>query len=321
MKRGLISLIIFLFAFIFLAGSVLAYNGYGSNYGFSISDFAQSEMVNVALLFILIFAVCWFVLEQVFHSSKGAAFIISLVLALMGSFGTIYYYGPIIPQVGWWVVALFIVVIGAIVWNQFRGKGPFFWIALVVSALLWLLWLRPQLCPYIFPYMVCIILDALTIAIIIFAIFNFIIKQAFRSRERLGRKIEERKELKRIEELEKAKEKGKIKALKEEARRRKELEKIERKQRERKEKEQKRVEIKKRERTAAELQSKWNHYQRIYEQEWNRYQDRARREGFRKGIPPRSSPEGHKRMWALKAMKAIEKMAKQKGIKLKTRKF
>ena len=171
------------------------------------------------------------------------------------------------------------------------------------------------------PLPACIILDALTIAIIIFAIFNFIIKQAFRSRERLGRKIEERKELKRIEELEKAKEKGKIKALKEEARRRKELEKIERKQREKKKKEQKRVEIKKRERTAAELQSKWNHYQRIYEQEWNRYQDRARREGFRKGIPPRSSPEGHKRMWALKAMKAIEKMAKQKGIKLKTRKF
>jgi len=322
MKRGLI--FAFLLMFILMISSAFAYNGFGYE-DISITELAQSEWVNAALLFVLIFAVCWWVLQSVFHSSKGAAFVISFVLGLAGSFGTIYYYGAIIPQVGWWVVALFIAVIIAILWHQLKGKGPFFWIALTSLSLLWLLGLRPRLCPYPFPYIVCIILDALMIAIIIFILFKIIFSWIFKSHKKLEERILSRKELERIEAVEKAKKKGEIKALKEEEkrlreiekRRKKEIEEIEKREKKEREQEQKKVEIRKKERTASELQAKWNHYQKIYKEEWNKYQERARREGLRKGIPPKSSPEGHKRMWALKAMKAIEKMAKQRGIKLR----
>ncbi len=350
MKRGLA--FVFLFAFILIASSVLAYNGYGySNYGMpSISDLAQSEWVNAALLFVLIFAVCWFVLEQVFHTSKGAAFVVSIVLALMGSFGTIYYYGVIIPQVGWWVVGLFIAVILAISWQQLRKKGSLFWIILIALALLWLIWLRSQFCPYIFPYMVCIILDVITIAIIIVILFKLLSKYITRSRERLGAQISRKKELRGIEKEEEARRRGEIKAFKEEAkkrrkekerirklegkqrikeerkmrerekRRKKELGRIEKKERENRGQEQKRTEIIRRQRSASELQAKWNHYQIKYEEEWNRYQDKARREGLRRGMPSGSSPEGHRRHRYLQAMKAVEKIAKQKGIRLRTTK-
>ncbi|UZE94219.1 MAG: hypothetical protein IB618_01450 [Candidatus Pacearchaeota archaeon] len=176
MKRGL--LLLSLLAFILLASSVLAYNGYygpGLFEGLTISELAENEWVNAALLFLLIFAVCWFSLQQVFHTSPGVAFVAAFVLGLIGALGAIYYYGPIIPRIGWLVVLLALAVIFAILWNQLRGKGKTFWVILLALSLVWLLWLRPQLCPYTFPHIVCVVLDAIAIAIIIIAIFMFLI--------------------------------------------------------------------------------------------------------------------------------------------------
>ena len=181
MKRGLIIGFLFIFVLTTFFSLVAAYNGQYNEFDYfnfgdiSISNLAQNEWVNAALLFLLIFAVCWFVLQQVFQRSPGAAFVVSFVLGLAGSFGVISYFGNIIPMIGWWVVALFLVIIFVVLWKQLRGKGITFFIILLAITLLWLMWLRPNFCPYNFPHFICVVLDSAAIIIIIVAIFKFLI--------------------------------------------------------------------------------------------------------------------------------------------------
>ena len=169
MKRGSLFIIFLLafIAFIFISKGVLATNGFGFD-GLSLSALAQNEWINAALLFLLIFAVCSFSLQQVFRRSLGTAFIVSFVLALGGSLGTIYYFGLIIPKLALWVVSLFIIIIISLIWWQFRNRGKIFFIVLFFISIIWLLLGRTQLCypagPT--PHTICVVLDAAAIGIL-----------------------------------------------------------------------------------------------------------------------------------------------------------
>ncbi len=178
MKRGIL-FIIFLFAFILISSSIYAYNGYSSNtfgdfdFGnLSPSELAQNEWVNAALLFLLIFTVCWFALQNFFGRSPTIAFVMSFVLGLMGSLGTIYYFGNIIPKIAWWVLALFIILILSLLWYQLKGRSMVFLFILLAISLVWILWLKNNVCyPYgPIPQQICIVLDAISIVLILITI-------------------------------------------------------------------------------------------------------------------------------------------------------
>lgn len=174
MKRGFI---VGLIALIFSISFVSAYD-YNGNFGLpSISSLAQNEWFNAALLFILIFAFCWFILQQVFSTSKGAAFVASLVLGIIGSFGVIYFYGPIIARFGVWLLLAIVAAIILLLYFQFRDRGISILIILLVLSLAWLFYGRMQLCPPngIFPNEVCIIIDTIAAIIAIVAVVRFFI--------------------------------------------------------------------------------------------------------------------------------------------------
>jgi hypothetical protein len=157
----------------------------------SLSELAQNEWINAALLFLLVFAVCSFSLQQVFKRSPGTSFVVSLVLALGGSMGTIYYLGPIIPKLAWWVLCLFILAIIGLLWWQFRNRGIIFFIILSAVSLIWLLLGRAQLCypTGFFPHNVCVILDAAAIAIVFIVFIKLLIELV---KWLMGKKSEER---------------------------------------------------------------------------------------------------------------------------------
>ncbi|MCL6500672.1 MAG: hypothetical protein K6T16_01410 [Candidatus Pacearchaeota archaeon] len=463
MKRGTAWTLLFilpfilssLFAFIFLTNFALAYDGYDYSYGdLSLAELAQNEWVNVALVFLLIFAVCWFVMQQVFRSSPGAAFVISFVLGVMGALGVLSMFGPIIPKVGWWVIALAIALLIAILWFQFKRRGSSFWIILLGIALVWLLWARNELCPYILPHVFCVVLDAISIAILIVAILMFLIWLLKKLKGGGGGqwqptvKPPREKRVLRIsvhgngttnpapkDHLYNLNQKVRVKAIAKKGSRFErwlldghgagatgdptvdvimddnhhliavfggakgppptqprplepisvtieaspnrvsrvtpfvlrwtsknadwvEIEpKIGRVDRVGSKKivhldktttftaiarnkqgqvatascrvdvmealppPKQKEEMERKERTAAELQQKWDYYRELYEQEWNNYQARAKRENLRPGIPPRDTPEGHKCHNYYKAMKIIENMAKKQKIQLRLTKL
>jgi len=73
----------------------------------SVAEVAQSFSFNWAALFLVIFLVCWMILQGIFKSTLGMAVIISLVLALGGSVTLLNQIGPIIPKLNIWVILLF----------------------------------------------------------------------------------------------------------------------------------------------------------------------------------------------------------------------
>lgn len=176
MKRGLPLLVLFIL--ILSMTSVLA-QGYGTS-GFaglpSISEIINNEWVNAAIVFLFVFAFVWFVLQQVFKANKGAAIIISIILALVGALGVIYLYGPIIAKFGNLIFFGICAAVILLLWFQFRHAKTIVFIALALSSLIWLLLLRGQLCP---PFGIlfqelCVILDVIAIILIIILIIRLL---------------------------------------------------------------------------------------------------------------------------------------------------
>lgn len=179
MKRGIILFFILYFICI-SAHCVSAYDGYGyfGATGFpSVSELAQNEWVNAALLFLLIFAFCWFVLQNVFRAQKGAGIVISLIMAAIGALGVVYFYGPIISKVGHWLLFLILAVIGFLLFIQFRAQGNVAFFILLALSLLWLFFGHRMLCPPLgapFPHELCILLDTIAAILIIIGIIKLL---------------------------------------------------------------------------------------------------------------------------------------------------
>lgn len=180
MKRGLILILLAIFVFITSIVTSLAYNGYGY-FGTpdfpSVSELAQNEWVNAALLFLLIFAFCWFVMQQVFRTQKGAGIIISAIMGLIGALGVIYFYGPIISKFGHWLLILILIAIAVLLFIQFKTQGNFLFFILLALALLWLFFGHRMLCPPLgapFPHELCILLDTIAVILIIVGIIKLL---------------------------------------------------------------------------------------------------------------------------------------------------
>lgn len=173
-------LVLLLAVFIALTASVLAYDGYGyfGTTGFpSVSELAQNEWVNAALLFLLIFAFCWFVMQKVFAAQKGAGIIISAIMGIIGALGVIYFYGPIISRFGHWLLILILVATAILLFIQFRAQGNVLFFILLALSFLWLFSGHRMLCPplgALFPHELCILLDTIAAILIIIGIIKLL---------------------------------------------------------------------------------------------------------------------------------------------------
>jgi len=284
MKKRLSAIPLILFVFI-LISSASAYNGYSNFGGISISELASSEWFNAAVLFVFIFAVLWFAVQKMFGASKPAAFVIAVVIALIGSFGVIYYYGLIITKFAWWIVALAILAAVVSLYSQLKKQGTIFYIVLLAISLLWFLFARNSACltAGVFPHSMCNVLDAVAIVFIIIPLFKLLISLRKLLKGKKFADLPENKPPKNSSQPpSKAQSSGKLSHS----------------------------------RTASKLRSKYRDYKKLYKQEWDNYQKRAKKQGLRQGIPPNNSPEGRKRHRYLQAIKAIEKIAQNKGITL-----
>jgi hypothetical protein len=195
MKRGLVLLSAFICLSIIATTLVSAYSpfsSFNSFQGISLSDLANSEWANAALIFLLIFSVCIFVLRDVFKNSYGAAVIVAIVMGAIGGLGIIYFYGPIIPIIAPWLLVIIIVVILLGLWRFFKGVAAMKWIALALS-LLWLLYVRQNACPPTgrFSAEACQILDFLAIAILLIVVLGWLIQLAMRKAQGMSERTRE----------------------------------------------------------------------------------------------------------------------------------
>ncbi|MGB9707748.1 MAG: hypothetical protein ACPLXC_00215 [Candidatus Pacearchaeota archaeon] len=180
MKRELLPLVLFVLILSLGLASAQYYNyGYGTS-GFgglpSIAELVNNEWVNAAVIFLFVFAFVWFITQQVFNASKPAAVVISIILALIAAFGVVYMYGPIIARFGNLIFFAVFAGIILLLWFQFRHAKTVVFIALAVASLIWLLFLRGQLCP---PFGIlfqelCVILDVIAIILIIILIIRLL---------------------------------------------------------------------------------------------------------------------------------------------------
>lgn len=349
MKKRLFAL--FLLVFMFSISFASAYNSFSN---ISLSNIAENEWFNAALLFLFIFAVAWFVLQNVFKSSPGAALIISIVMAMFGSTGVIYYFGAVAKYFSWWVLAVAAAIIVVLLYKQLKKQGTVFSLIFIALALLWFLYGRTKICldSAILPENACTILDAIASAFIIIGLIKLLLMAKSRVRGsgggpnelsitingngatrprpgiyRYGKnaKIKIRAYPKSGSAFEKwilnGKDVGTNPILKINMNASYNViavfggasttsttttpstsspaaSRVFR-------------------RTASDLQHKYTYYKQLYKQEWDAYQQRAKKEGLRSGIPPNNSPEGKIRHRYLQAIKAIENMARQQRIRLK----
>jgi len=176
MKKGL--WLFALIAFIAIAGTASAQFSFG-NYAHQInfSELATSQAVNFFLVFLLVFAFVLLVLKDVFKQSYGSAVIISMVVGIMGSLGLLYYYGPIIPRIGKWIVIAALAVVCIIFWHLTResaNKKGLLWILSILS-LLWFFFGRKLWCASL-PGDTCFVIDMVAAAILIIAFFTILFK-------------------------------------------------------------------------------------------------------------------------------------------------
>lgn len=167
------------FFLLFFFKLVKAYNFYYQRsyfplaYGtFNLGLIVTNEWVNTAIIFLLVFTVCLFVLKDIFKRSYGSAVIVSFTMALIGSFGLIYRYGPIIPKLAPWVVVLFFVVIAFGLWRVLKNKAMIVWI-LFAFSLFWLFYGREKICvERLTPQTICFLIDFVSVlAFILFLIY------------------------------------------------------------------------------------------------------------------------------------------------------
>jgi len=224
MKKRLINLLFILSLIaVLIAYPVSAYNGLS---GISVTTIAENEWFNAGLLFLLIFSITWFILQKVFSASQGAALVISIVLALLGSTGIIYYYGAVAKYFSWWVLALAGLIILVLLYQQLKRQGTVFALILIALSLAWFLYGRANVClgSAILPANACIIFDAIAAAFVVIAIIKFLLMAKGIAKG----KVRDMKTTQKQFEFETRKERMKARIKREENERRRELERARR---------------------------------------------------------------------------------------------
>lgn len=104
----------------------------------SVKDVSQSFSFNWLFLFLVIFFGCWIILQDVFKSSIGSALIVSIVIAIIGSFFITQQYGPIVPKLDAWFFVLIGALILFVIRSSFRGgKDPAILIIAIALPIIW----------------------------------------------------------------------------------------------------------------------------------------------------------------------------------------
>ncbi|MEM4702922.1 MAG: hypothetical protein QXP53_00320 [Candidatus Pacearchaeota archaeon] len=141
----------------------------------TIQEITQGFTFNWIVLFLVIFFVCWVVLQDIFHSTPGMALIISLVLGLAGSFGVLNTFGPIVPKLDVWVFLLLAGLIVFIIRIIFKG-GQDTLISLLFFAipLAWFIFIKEKV-SYGIPSNFIIIIDVILGILLVVAIIIFFV--------------------------------------------------------------------------------------------------------------------------------------------------
>ncbi len=144
----------------------------------SIQSLVESEWVNAALLFLLVFNFVLMIIRDVFRGNYGASIIISIVIALGSSLGLVYYFGAFLSKVGIWLLVIFVVAIALLIFRlgrNNRATGIIF-IVLGAASLIWLAFLHKEVCPPLgsLPQNICQVLDVLAIILIIICLIRLL---------------------------------------------------------------------------------------------------------------------------------------------------
>ncbi|MCS7134383.1 MAG: hypothetical protein NZ889_00790 [Candidatus Pacearchaeota archaeon] len=111
----------------------------------TIQEISQSFSFNFIILFLIIFFGCFVILRDIFHL-KGVAVIISLVLALGGSFGVLSKYGPFVPKLDLWVVLLFFGLVIFVIKSLLRpGRDTVLTITFFALPLAWFVFIKEKM--------------------------------------------------------------------------------------------------------------------------------------------------------------------------------
>ncbi|MEM4702921.1 MAG: hypothetical protein QXP53_00315 [Candidatus Pacearchaeota archaeon] len=203
MKRGLFNLLTTLLISVLSLNSALAQP-------FSLTNLLSNEWFNAALLFLLVFAICFLVLKKVFASSMGVAVIISFVLGVAGSFSIIAKYGLIFEKFDWWVVFIVFIIIVALLMLLSKRKKAATIMLLFVIPVAWFALGQEALCPPqgTLPSNACTFLNVLMGILILIALWMLIRTISKKVEEKGAWEVmpeEKRRAIKEISEQGKAK--------------------------------------------------------------------------------------------------------------------
>jgi len=187
MKRGM-QIILSLITFLLCIGTAKAQE-------FSVESLLANQWFNAAMLFLLIFIICYVALKRVFQnprnqanrSGMGLTIIISLVLGIAGSFSVIAKFGNIFQKFDWWIILVIFILILIITFALSKNKRASKIMLLFIIPLAWFIIGKDLLCPPkgVFSPTNCTIINVLMYILIIIAIILFL-RALFKKSKEMG---------------------------------------------------------------------------------------------------------------------------------------
>lgn len=149
MKKNLVLLI---FLFVLILPLISAQSGYNLSF---IENLRQSELLNFCVFFLIIFGICYLVLEKFFHidiNNRPIVVMILLLLAFFAAQGLITYQKSFLVTTGyWWIFLIFAILSILLVLKGIKKVNlGFFWVCAGFSIIWFILKviIRPNI-PYI----------------------------------------------------------------------------------------------------------------------------------------------------------------------------
>ncbi|UCD20687.1 MAG: hypothetical protein JSW08_02845 [archaeon] len=107
----------------------------------------SNEWINAAILFVILFTICFVALKKVFHASPGMAIVFSVIFGVAGSLSIIARYGVIFDRVDWWIVIIVVLILIAVLMQLSKHKSTSTVFLFFVIPIAWYGWGASALCP------------------------------------------------------------------------------------------------------------------------------------------------------------------------------
>jgi hypothetical protein len=165
-KRLLV--VFFAFISVFLSFNVVS--------ALAFSELVDNIWVNAALVFVLLFNIILLAVRNLFKKSYGAAIIISMIIAILGTMGLVTTFQNFFSNISLWLLILAVVAIALLLLRFTKGKGIAVFIILGLIALAWLAFFHNMACPSrgTLPENVCQVIDVLSMIILIVLFFSLL---------------------------------------------------------------------------------------------------------------------------------------------------